>query len=86
MVLPFWNVIGGVALRRHRVKYETQFAALLPGRDAVQADVELGAVGGVGELGMGVRHAEGIGGRHLGTLEASFQSLALCWQTKNNSG
>ncbi len=74
---PFWHVLGRVALRRHRVEHESQLASLLPGRYPVQADVELGAVGWVGVLGMGIGDAEGVDFCHHGALEAVVQALAL---------
>lgn len=46
--LPFWNVLWGVALLGELVVDESKLAALLTGRDSVQADVELGTVVRVG--------------------------------------
>ena len=46
--LPLWDVLWGVALLGELVVDEAELAALLTGRDSVQADVELGTVVGVG--------------------------------------
>lgn len=46
--LPSWNVLRGVAPLRLLVKDLPQGTTLLPGRNAVQADVELLAVLRVG--------------------------------------
>ena len=48
MDLPLWDVLWGVALLGELVVDEAELAALLTGRDSVQADVELGTVVGVG--------------------------------------
>ena len=46
--LPLWDVLWGVALLGELVVDESELAALLTGRDSVQADVELGTVVRVG--------------------------------------
>ena len=46
--LPLWDVLWGVALLGEFVVDEAELAALLTGRDSVQADVELGTVVRVG--------------------------------------
>ena len=46
--LPLWDVLWGVTLLGEFVVDEAELAALLTGRDSVQADVELGTVVGVG--------------------------------------
>ena len=61
----------------HGVEDQSQFAALFPGGDAVQADVEFGAIGRIGVLGMRVGHAESVDLGTGGTLEAAFQSSVL---------
>ena len=52
------------------IEHKTEFAALLPGGDAVEADVEVGAVVGVSVLGVGVELAELISRGAVGALEA----------------
>ena len=49
--LPLWDVLWCVALLGELVVDEAELAALLTGRDSVQADVELGTVVGVGVPG-----------------------------------
>ena len=46
--LPLWDVLWCVALLGELVVDEAELAALLTGRDSVQADVELGTVVRVG--------------------------------------
>merc|ERR1740123_1872908 len=58
VVLALWDILRCIALLGELVVNETEFAALLTGRDSVQADVELGAVVRVGVLGMGVELAK----------------------------
>jgi hypothetical protein len=49
---------------------------LSPGRNSVEADVELGAVGGVSVLGVGVGDVEGVlVVAPVGALEAGVQGL-----------
>ena len=62
----------------HGVEDQSQFAALFPGGDAVQADVELGAIGRIGVLGMRVGHSEGVSRSYLGAVEASFNGVLFC--------
>ena len=69
--LPFRHILGSVALLGHLVVDQAELAALLTGRDAVQTDEELGAVVGIGVLGVGVELAELVNGSSLGTLEAA---------------
>ena len=45
---PLWDVLWGVALLGEFVVDEAELAALLTGRDSVQADVELSTVVRVG--------------------------------------
>ncbi len=75
--LPLGDVLRGVALLGELVVDETELAALLPGRDAVEADEELSAVVGVRVLGVRVVLAELVRGRLLRTLEAAG-SLQSC--------
>ena len=76
--LPLGHVLGGVALLGGGVEDETLLAALGPGGDTVHADVELGAVGGVLELGVGVGDAEGVEPGVSGALEAALVIGLLC--------
>lgn len=49
---------------------------MFPGGDPVKADVELGAVGRVGVLGMGVGDTEGVlGGVQFGAEEATLEGV-----------
>ena len=66
---PLRYILGSVALLGQLVVDEAELAALLAGRDAVQAHVELGAVVGVGVLGVGVELAELVSGGVGGALE-----------------
>ena len=86
--LPFGHIFGRVALHGHGVEDEAELASLLPGSHAVQADVELGAVRGVGVLGMGVAYTEGIGGAHLRAVEPGVESalLSLAVRPRRGSG
>merc|ERR1719430_993248 len=65
VVLALWDVLGGVTLLGEFVVDESELAALLTGRDSIQADVELGAVVRVRVLGMGVELSELISGSLL---------------------
>merc|ERR1719186_287400 len=69
VVLALWDVLGCVALLGEFVVDESELAALLTGRDSVQADVELGTVVRVRVLGMGVELAKLISGSLLGAGE-----------------
>merc|ERR1719201_1507270 len=69
VVFALWNVLWGVALLGELVVDEAELAALLTGRDSVQADVELGTVVGIGVLGVGVELTKLIGGSLLGAGE-----------------
>jgi len=69
VVFALWNVLWGVALLGELVVDESKLAALLTGRDSVQADVELGTVVRVGVLGVGVELTKLIGGSLLGAGE-----------------
>lgn len=51
---PFWNILRSITLSREFIIDETQLTTLFPGGDTVQADEELGAVVGIGILGMGI--------------------------------
>ena len=75
--LPLGHVLGGVALAANVIEDEAELAALLPGSDAVQADVELGAVGGIGVLGVGVGDAIGINFVVGGASKAALKSMGL---------
>ncbi len=77
VVLALWHVLRSVARVGHRVEDETELAALLARGHAVQADVELCAVCGVGVLGMGVGDAVGVGLAHVGALETALKALLL---------
>merc|ERR1719245_1883196 len=72
-------VLGGVALLGELVVDQSQLAALVSGGDAVQADEELGAVVGVGVLGVRVELSELVSGSVSGALEpiSSLQSVGL---------
>ena len=48
LLLPLRHILRSITLVRELVEYEAELAALLTGRDAVQANVELGAIVGVG--------------------------------------
>ena len=74
--LPLRYVLGSVALLGELVVDQSQLAALLSGGDAVQADEELGAVVGVGVLGVRVELSELVSGSVSGALEpiSSLQS------------
>jgi hypothetical protein len=61
--LPLWDIFRGVARRGDGVEDEAELAALGPGGDPVEADVELGAVGWVGVLRVGVGDVELVGGK-----------------------
>jgi len=71
VVLALRDILGGIALLGQLVVDQPELAALLPRGDAVEADVELGAVVGVGVLGVGVKLAELVRGGLLGTSEAA---------------
>lgn len=60
---------------------EAELAALLARSHSVQADVELGAVRGVGVLGVRVGDAERVLGSDFRTLESALVGLALCGRT-----
>lgn len=87
--VPFRDVLRGVALRADLVKDQPQLAALFARGDAVQADVELGAVGRVGKLWVGVRDAVGLFGVRTGprtrTLKAAVQDLGLYRRRQTSS-
>ena len=74
--LPFWYIFGSVALFGDVIVDESKLTSLSPGGDAVEADVELGAVLRVGVLGVGVQDAslQGL----VGTLEPVDSHLVLC--------
>ena len=67
---PFRYVLGSVALVGQLIEHQTELAALLPRGDAVEADVEVGAVVGVSVLGVGVELAELISRGAGGTLQS----------------
>merc|ERR1719242_1545255 len=69
VVFALWDVLWGVALLGELVVDEAELAALLTGRDSVQADVELSTVVRVGVLGVGVELTKLIGGSLLGAGE-----------------
>ena len=69
--LPLGHVLWSVALLGHLVVDKTELAALLPGLEAVEADVELCTVLLVGVLGVGVRHAKVVNVGVLGAGEAA---------------
>ena len=73
--LPFWYIFGSVALFGNVVVDESKLTSLSPGGDAVEADLELGAVLRVGVLGVGVQDAslQGL----VGTLEPVDSHLVL---------
>merc|ERR1719275_146925 len=79
VVLALGYILWGVTLLGEFVVDEAELAALLTGRDSVQADVELGAVVRVGVLGMGVKLSKLISGSLLGAREpvASLVSIGL---------
>merc|ERR1740116_25005 len=79
VVFALWDVLWGVALLGELVVDESELAALLTGRDSVQADVELGTVVRVGVLGVGVELTKLIGGSLLGAGEpiAGLVSIGL---------
>lgn len=68
--LPFRNILRGVTLLGKFIVDEAELAALLAGRDAVEADEELGAVVGVGVLGMRIVLAKLVSRGRLGALES----------------
>merc|ERR1719500_2501179 len=70
VVFALWDVLWGVALLGELVVDEAELAALLTGRDSVQADVELGTVVGVRVLGVRVELSKLISGSLLGAGEA----------------
>lgn len=68
---PFWNILRSIALCREFIIDETQLTTLLPGGDTVQADEELGAVVGVGVLGMGINLSKLISRSFLRAVEST---------------
>ena len=68
--LPFRHILRGVTLLGKFIVDEAELAALLAGRDAVEADEELGAVVGVGVLGMRIVLAKLVSRGRLGALES----------------
>lgn len=70
--VPFGDALGEVAHLVDGVEDFTEVAVLLTGNDAVQANVELLAVGRVGVSGMGFEGS--LGGIHLGASESIFQN------------
>ena len=64
---------------------ETQFTSLLTWGNAIQADVELGAIRGISVFGMGVGDTESVCGRLFGTLEAIFKTALMCYGDKVNN-
>ena len=67
---PFRHILRGVALLGKFIVDEAELAALLAGRDAVEADEELGAVVSVGVLGMRIVLAKLVSRGRLGALES----------------
>ena len=55
---PFRYILRSVTLVGELIEHEAELATLLSGGDAVEADVEVGAVVRVGVLGVGVELAE----------------------------
>jgi hypothetical protein len=51
LLLPLRHVLGSITLVGELIEDKAELAALLTGRDTVQANVELGAVVGVGVPG-----------------------------------
>ena len=76
--LPFGDVFGWVALPCDGVEDQSELTALLPWGDTVEADVELGAVSGVGVLGMGVGNAKGVSLGKFGAVETRLERGLLC--------
>jgi len=70
VVFAFRYILRSVTLEGELIKHQAELAALLSGGDAVQADVEVGAVVGISVLGVGVELAELVSGRVGGALEA----------------
>ena len=66
---PFRYILRSVTLVGELIEHEAELATLLSGGDAVEADVEVGAVVRVGVLGVGVELAELVSGGVGGALE-----------------
>jgi len=62
VVFAFRYILRSITLVGELIEHEAELAALLSGGDAVEADVEVGAVVGVSVLGVGVKLAELISG------------------------
>lgn len=60
VVLAFWNIFRRIARKCDGVENEAELATLGTGRHSVQADVELGAISGVGVLGVRVGGVKGV--------------------------
>jgi len=79
VVFAFRYILRSVTLEGELIKHQAELAALLSGGDAVQTDVEVGAVVGISVLGVGVELAELVSGRVGGALEAisGLKSISL---------
>ena len=68
--LPLRYIFRSIALFCELIVDKTKLASLLSGGDSVQANEELGAVVGIGVLGVRVELSKLISGSVGGTLEA----------------
>ena len=73
---PFRYILRSITLLGQFIVDQTKFPPLFSGRDSVQTNVELGAVVGVGVLGVRVELSELVSGSVSGALEpiSSLQS------------
>lgn len=78
VVFAFRDILRRITRLREFIVNETQFTSLFPGGDAVQANVELGAIRGVSVFWMGIRDAKSIFGRQFGTRETIFKATLMC--------
>jgi hypothetical protein len=82
VVFALGNVFGRIAGLGVLVVDQAQLATLLTGRDAIEANVKLGAVWGVRVLGVRIGQAERVFGAHVGALESVLQGMVVGWDER----
>ena len=78
LAIPFGDVFRRIATQTLLIVYQSQFATLFTWGHSIEADVKLGAIGGICVFWMRIRKAEGVFWTRSGrTRESTLQTFMV---------